>query len=974
MEYDILEQYDNIIELLTDEGVKNNNKLQLNSDNYNEDIILNYIFNSNNKESKDKILFENYNNASYKYKYDLNNIKYYLRNYYVFTGDNIIVSKDDSIIDIDVSKLCSKIMIKYLLYLDIVSQLYSLDVEDNDKYRIKSRYVSYNENEWGLFTLEGNISYYRFIIKYTIHDNIIINYTIHQDDNSQYKDTTNINAMLYSFREDILKHLNYIHIIKSQSYITETDNYLRNIHSFYLLCRLFLNYKISNNFIEYFNSVDSATIKKNLKTLFIKFVYSIKNNKISNQIYYKKQDYNIDIFNNNLEIKKSIANTNKAIVNSSYKYRKTVNEKKRNENKKRILNFAIFFGIIALLLILIVSFTSLSNGLYYIIFMIILIIYIFFYIYVYFVSDYREKFTVDLAPYTGDGKSDTEIQTFLLDIKSFEAERLNHRKILVREFNAKSKEYSDELARLEAELAAKQSSVGDTANLVESIRLKKLQIEELKATYNANINQTIGNYNTIAGNNQLTNGNRITTDIQNLDLNYIELNNYIGGNVLRDSLDIISLSNRLDENISKVQATSNYYVSKTNDYNTNIKVGEENAIYALIAEIERLTNSKNLLLARKAELNNSDLNRALYTAINNSITTLTGSIFNHNIEFNKLKTELSNIKTDTEHLNINNYSQNVYDNKKSEYLAFVNAEKQENIRKGTVLKGYLENDIISKLKLSDSDKQIYFVKFTAEQTALDNIKKETDNLKDINSKLIIIKDGLKTKLTTLLNSLPPAELGNIPFTIENVDDIVDRLKELINSKMIQLDNLRTSLDNIAKELVEKKEILRITTEEYNIINDRFIKLKEGETQYEYLSQNKNVNYDINNIKKNMIININNSMSGISDLIVQEGIKKELIKVQNTEEELDKLKYKSKNDYEIQILTSKLIILYSKLIFDTILLLIMFIISFMHLGNIAIYIFIIIYIIILYIYINKIKYIVRTRGNNYYWIRPDLSSI
>lgn len=975
MQYDILEQYDNIIEFLTGENEKKN-ILNLSADSFNENIILKFIYSKTNDDiDKGKILFKNYNETEYLYKYNLENIIYFLRNFQKSSYD--IVQEDDNIIDIDVSRLSSNIMIKYFLYLDIISQLYkphdSDDIMEGDNmYKIKSRYINNQNGEWGLFSIEGVISYYRFIIRYTIKDNIISNYTINLDDSSSSNvSITNITAILDSFREDILKHLNYIYIIKSQIKLDEISNYMDNINKFYLFSRLLLNYKIAYNFTNFFTEDDMKKINKNMKNIFIKFIYYIKNNEFRNKLYYKMQKTNIAIFENNLEIKKTIANTNNHITKTSYKYKKTVNEMKKNENKKLLLYISIIFGIISLILISIVSLSNLSISLYYILFIIILILYILFYTHIYNNINYIEKFNIDYeAPYNNVDKSESDVSKYLEEIKTLETSRTTTRDDLYEEYKAKQIQYENELKILQERFDSIDILSEEASDLEAQINAKKAQISTLIKTNAQEINNLVAEYNLFEDTHGI---NKIETVINNLELNYVQLSDYVGTNIITNSLDIIGLVAAIDENIAKIEATNDTITDKTDNYNNNIKGPEENAITALIAEITRLSTIKIGKLEEKDILLN-DVKTNTYNDLNGRISVLTSSIFQHNIKYESLKEELITIESELDvlNLNINNYSNDIYQTKKDEYLQFVAEEKIKNNTNALIIKDYIKSDIITKLNLSSQDAQIGFLDEVIQIATLNSIKKEKDSLQDINNKLKIFNTDLNDKLNTLLDNLPQDKFNDIPLNIDNIDNIIDKLRELIEYESDRLSTVIESLNIIETELLEKEEILRITKSEFAILNDRLLRMKETEDQYKYISRNKNIDYDILNIKKNIIININNSMSGISDLIVNEGIKRELEKVQKTESELKKIKYKSKNDYQIQILNSRLMVIYSKLIFDTVLLLIMFIISFINLGHIAIYIFIIIYIIILFISINKIKFMVRTLGRNYYWLKPDIS--
>lgn len=306
------------------------NKQDINQEN--EADYLDYILDSN------KNFIQYYNNAN---KYPSNRTIFYMDNMNAIrTNLDIVEQKpysNSKIIDFDISEFASNAVKYYLVYLDIISQLYRYAFElkkNGDSFRastfkLQGRYhqmidnvtiqlfseYQYLSNSSSFFDLDINVMYEGA-------DNKIINIRCSSE--------RIICGVFDVFKNDIIRHLNYL----SGDDVKMTSlSYLKTAEYFYKFCRLRLMYLVAYsiqqlplNDIVGADLTAASTTKQNMETYILQDIMAVFSN--------FKSTLDIEIMQNeDLKNSKNML-YNKGVINSSAKLGKINQE--INDNKQKL--------------------------------------------------------------------------------------------------------------------------------------------------------------------------------------------------------------------------------------------------------------------------------------------------------------------------------------------------------------------------------------------------------------------------------------------------------------------------------------------------------------------------------------------------------------------------------------------------------------------------------------------------------------
>jgi hypothetical protein len=307
--------------------------------------------------------------------------------------DNYIPSKNEKIIDFDVSYYSSFNVTNYFFYLDFISEIYRniQDLKFNkksltvDEMNISCRYyynddgtlVLYTANSTGIFNIKLNI------FRNEKNMNQVVDITI----NSNVRIQQSFNL----FKTDILKHLNYLS--GPDVIVSGNINYLTVVRNFYQLCRLKLMHMVLQS-IDLLSDTISNDMKDKITTFIKEYAFpTVINYKthvsLEDDILNKKSknNYTSEVIDKSYKLKKinNTINKQKTVLERNRKVKLTL---KQQHDKTRIIDviskFMIGFVIIACTILLIhPKIDSTSRKLFSIILtLIIVILYVFIYVFI----------------------------------------------------------------------------------------------------------------------------------------------------------------------------------------------------------------------------------------------------------------------------------------------------------------------------------------------------------------------------------------------------------------------------------------------------------------------------------------------------------------------------------------------------------------------------------------------------------------
>jgi len=333
-------------------------------------------YNNNHKKIIDFILKDN-NINSYADNNFIDNTYYY--------ENNIIINKDKNpidnilIIDYDISHYSTNNIKNYLIYLDIISQIYL------ETYNVKNNLGAHNvKNNLGahkqINSLTINCRYdarkttlNKIIIFHTNKFNFIID-IIRQDQYDNYivsdinikNSNDHLNNIIISFKDDIIKHLNYL----SGNDIDSTNKkYLENISYYYKLCRIKLMYSINQAIfllsLKSSNRINKQKtivqyIKNNILPVFTNFKETINYLNNDELVSEKKLLYATNVIKDTNRIQK----INNKLLNHKDTLVKNKNKKNGLNNVYSDLSILKNLSIIVLIIVCILSFIIISSNIY----------------------------------------------------------------------------------------------------------------------------------------------------------------------------------------------------------------------------------------------------------------------------------------------------------------------------------------------------------------------------------------------------------------------------------------------------------------------------------------------------------------------------------------------------------------------------------------------------------------------------------
>lgn len=308
-------QYTNIIEIIT-------NKSNFVSGNqFTEAAIMSKIFKNNNNDDSFYILEDKRGDPLQNY------IKFYNRYMTRYASVNIVTAQDTNIMDLDISPMMTQIAIKYLFFLDLLSEIYYGYQKNSSSILVKCRYFI-DEGSWKLYTRSDFYSIYLDInlpskqqpqATYNIRDISVV-----QNKELMIRD---VKSMFELFSHEIIRHIAYLGKKDIQQGQPE---YLSNIQGFYKFCRLKIMYYA-------IKSIPDA--QSNYKNMFIdtQLIYLFLN--LKNDIAMKNPGYqNVSVTNKLLVTKKKLTAINDETVKTKEMMRKNaMHSKKIKESYNRQL-------------------------------------------------------------------------------------------------------------------------------------------------------------------------------------------------------------------------------------------------------------------------------------------------------------------------------------------------------------------------------------------------------------------------------------------------------------------------------------------------------------------------------------------------------------------------------------------------------------------------------------------------------------
>lgn len=170
-------------------------------------------------------------------------------------------TKNNKIVDIDVSYYNKPDIVKYYFLLDTISEIYAFMIQNDPTnfVTVRSRYIMNN----GTMSLRenGNFSF-AINYKYTEMEGITY-FKISNVTNGVSENV--VSEMCNLFMKDILKHLNYINKTDTS---TRNETYLTSLIAFYKFCRLKLAYYTITSAITISENIDKS-ISNNLSYTFL---------------------------------------------------------------------------------------------------------------------------------------------------------------------------------------------------------------------------------------------------------------------------------------------------------------------------------------------------------------------------------------------------------------------------------------------------------------------------------------------------------------------------------------------------------------------------------------------------------------------------------------------------------------------------------------------------------------------------------
>lgn len=216
-------------------------------------------------------------------------------------------AKNKSIVDMDISYFNTQNIIKYYFLLDLLSEFYGYLAKNRatNKITIRSRYTIVN-GEWAIIPT-GGVFTFDIQFQYATMAGVS-NYAIV---NAQGEDIKVVTDMCDVFKNDIVRHLNYL----NKEDITQGNKeYLQNLEAFYKFCRLKTVYytllcaaEINESVNDFINQHVTYCFL-NLKNSIPMKVMDSQSMALSNQMMIstaKLQDYNLNIGKKNDVVKKN---------------------------------------------------------------------------------------------------------------------------------------------------------------------------------------------------------------------------------------------------------------------------------------------------------------------------------------------------------------------------------------------------------------------------------------------------------------------------------------------------------------------------------------------------------------------------------------------------------------------------------------------------------------------------------------------
>ena len=332
--------------------------------NLNEQNLMNLIFSKISKDTAYNAINKSYIefilrfsiNESYLIDILKENIIYYENNMNIVTGssEQSFPLKNTKIIDFDFSYFASDSIRNYLFYLDIISEIYEYAYqikEKNQKLNFSEIPIKYRYNcESGsclLFT-GTSIGYTNTVLKIEGNEkgDKIINIFIDSQSSKQ------IMPIIEKFKVDIINHLNYL---KGDDVTFTTQYYIRDVVSFFKLCKLKLCYCIANS-IYLFSQKETKNemMSNDIKTFIIEYVIPVFINfKSRNSLNIPKSNddiYSYEVINKSNKLKK--LNREIQLKKDKMLKNKKHNLKiKENVNKQSYIHLFIKFLLVTTILL-----------------------------------------------------------------------------------------------------------------------------------------------------------------------------------------------------------------------------------------------------------------------------------------------------------------------------------------------------------------------------------------------------------------------------------------------------------------------------------------------------------------------------------------------------------------------------------------------------------------------------------------------
>lgn len=263
------------------------------------------------------------------------NIKYFDIDMNLISGSP---TKNNKIVDMDVSYYNKPEIVKYYFLLDTISEIYAFMLKNDPTnfVTVRSRYILKD----GVMTLRenGNFSF-AINYKYTEIEGITY-FKISNVTNGVSENV--VSEMCNLFMKDILKHLNYINKTDTS---TRNETYLTSLIAFYKFCRLRLVYYTITSAIAVSENIDKS-ISNNLSYTFL----NLKNYIILNNNNDSKS----------IILRHRLLSTRKKVDESNFRLRVNEQKIKRNQKLSNILKdnylsqilYAIFVIAIVFMIII----------------------------------------------------------------------------------------------------------------------------------------------------------------------------------------------------------------------------------------------------------------------------------------------------------------------------------------------------------------------------------------------------------------------------------------------------------------------------------------------------------------------------------------------------------------------------------------------------------------------------------------------